>query len=72
MTDLEKAELRNWIMVNRGDWQRVQAYVDMRIEEIGKDCIEYAVADDLTELKRASGKIEVLKEVRDLQAVLEQ
>ena len=71
MTDLEKLHLRDWLLTNHEGWQRVQQYLDMRIDEISKDCIDYALNCKETELIKASGKIEAYQELKILQSALE-
>ena len=70
MNDLDKAELLNWIQFHREDWQRVQAYIDMRITETRDDSLNYITQLDRDGLCEVKGKLEAFKEVRNLSDTL--
>ena len=66
MNDLDKAELRSWLIINRDGWNRVRQFFDMRIAEVRDESLEYITQIDRDGLCEAKGKLLAFKEVCDL------
>lgn len=70
MDDMDIAELRNWLIVNRESWQRVQRYIDNLIDSVAEESLEYIMEMNSLELAVLKGKLEAYSELRDMNTTL--
>jgi len=71
MEDGDRLALANFFKEHREVLQCLQSYLDMKIDQITKDTIEYITRNDMDTLLIAKGKIEAYQELKELDADLE-